>query len=303
MLIMRNTICNPFLTFATHDFTRPVFSEQLGVGNKLAHVVAHPLFDAGIHIAAITERTDYADAGFAARRYHEMRLLLQGKMTVVMRDRTHYLSPGDLVVSPSGTPVRYTARNTPSWWLYFQIADVPEWQALKDCQGDVRPYEAAPLMFLLLRDILDALAAHKTQATLQAIASATLLAELLKLEMRQASTKPCRQDQALQDLVKAITREPSGKWDLDTMSTFLHLSGSQATRLFKSKLGVTPKELVIRQRMKAAVDLLINSERKIADIAFLTGYHSLHSFTRLFRQHVGIPPGEYRTRFGLAIKP
>ncbi len=296
---MRTTIKTPFLTFTPREFNRPVFSEQLGVGNKLAHVVAQPLFDAGIHIAAITERMEYSDTGFAARRYHEIRLLLQGTMTVKMRDQTYQLAPGDLVVCPVGTPIHYAARHTPSWWLYFQIEALSEWLALQNSQGYVRPYEAAPLMFLLLRDVLDALAAHQPHTTLQARASATLLTELLKLEMSRGNHNPSRHELALQELVTAITKAPSEKWDINAMAAFLHLSSSQTTRLFKSKLGLTPKELVVRQRMKSAIDLLINSDRKIDDIAFLSGYQSLHSFTRLFHHHIGIPPGEYRTQFAL----
>jgi len=49
--------------------------------------------------------------------------------------------------------------------------------------------------------------------------------------------------------------------------------------------------------MNHATALLINSDRKIADIAGELGYESLHFFTRLFTRHVGMPPGKYRARF------
>jgi AraC-like DNA-binding protein len=299
---MMNTIQNPYLAFTRHKIRRPRFSEQITIDNKLAHVVAQPLFDAGIHIAAITERADYADTGYAVRNYHELRLLLQGKMTVVMRDQAYHLIPGDLVVCPARTPIHYEARHTPSWWLYFQIETLPKWQAFSKSPGHVNPYGAAPLMFLLLRDILDALASHDPGAMRQASASAKMLAELISLAMLSGNVKASSQGPSLQELVMAITRAPSEKWDLKSMTTFLHLSSSQVTRLFRSELGLTPKELVVRQRMKTAVDLLVNSDLKIEYIAARSGYQSLHSFTRLFHHHVGLPPGEYRARFGLASK-
>jgi AraC-like DNA-binding protein len=86
------------------------------------------------------------------------------------------------------------------------------------------------------------------------------------------------------------------------MATRLHVSVSQLKRIFRRELGVSPRELVIRQRMKVAIDKLTNTNLTVAVIAEELGYDSLHSFTRLFTRHVGEPPGRYRTRFGHARK-
>ncbi len=82
------------------------------------------------------------------------------------------------------------------------------------------------------------------------------------------------------------------------MAARLHVSVSQLKRIFKQELGVSPRELVIRQRMKVAISRLVNTDLTIAVIAAELGYDSMHSFTRLFTKHVGDSPGRYRKRFG-----
>lgn len=294
---VQRTLETPHLKFKPHAIPKPSFSEQLAADDRLAEQVAQPLFSAGIQLACITERTDYDSGGPGTRGYHEMRMLLQGKMRVQIGGRGYDLKPGDLVVCPASTPVRYSARKTGSWWLYFQIATLPAWEPLRQHGGYVRSCESAALLFQLLRDMLDARATHQPIAMARAQASGRMLAELLRLEMVRAGLERTQRSAAVQDLVEAVTESPAGPWDRRTLADRLHMSVSQATRTFKSELGVSPKELVIKQRMKIACEQLVNTDRKVKNIAADLGYDSLHAFTRLFRRHVGMPPGQYRARY------
>ena len=296
---MGRTIATPNLIFRARRL-RSRFSEQVCFDTELAKDVAQPLFEAGISIAAITERADYDSDPISAGNcypYHTLQLHLQGAMHVELNGRTHEMKPGDLLVCPARTRWRCFQGGVPAWWMYFAMDDLPAWESLKKQEGCVRACESAPLMFLLLRGILDAKASHQPDAIAQARENARALVGLLRVEMNRGGPRLSKRAVALRELVEAVTVAPQGDWDRHAMAARLHVSVSQLKRIFHEQLGIPPGELVIRQRINRATARLINSDRKIADIAGELGYESLHSFTRLFTQHVGIPPGRYRTRF------
>jgi AraC-like DNA-binding protein len=108
--------------------------------------------------------------------------------------------------------------------------------------------------------------------------------------------KRSQKSQALQQLSEAIGKAPGKQWNRRAMAATLNVSISQMTRLFRNHFGFSPKELVIRQRMMKATQLLANPERKIESIAEELGYSSLHAFTHIFTKHVGMPPSKYRAR-------
>ncbi len=73
-----------------------------------------------------------------------------------------------------------------------------------------------------------------------------------------------------------------------------HLSESRYRSVFRRQTGLSPAEYRIALRMQYACDLLSTSGRSILDIAAACGYPDVLYFTRLFKQKIGMPPGEYR---------
>lgn len=62
----------------------------------------------------------------------------------------------------------------------------------------------------------------------------------------------------------------------------------------KNALGCTVGEYVRKLRIEKAVELLLNSEKKIYDIAIEVGFASSAVFIRVFKQFMGIAPTSYR---------
>ncbi len=75
-----------------------------------------------------------------------------------------------------------------------------------------------------------------------------------------------------------------------------HLSESRYRSVFRRHTGVSPTEYRIALRMQYACDLLSTSTRSIAEIAAACGYGDVLYFTRLFKEKIKTPPGEYRKR-------
>ncbi|MEL6584549.1 MAG: AraC family transcriptional regulator [Pseudomonadota bacterium] len=64
-------------------------------------------------------------------------------------------------------------------------------------------------------------------------------------------------------------------------------------RVAKQHLGLSPSDYVNRLRMEHAAMQLRAGRLSVAEIAEDCGFESLAHFYKLFRQHYGVPPGQY----------
>jgi len=87
------------------------------------------------------------------------------------------------------------------------------------------------------------------------------------------------------------SREPI---NLDDAAREAGLSEFHFLRLFTAVLGVTPKQYVIRSRLRRAARLLAEDERQITDIAYEVGFGDLSNFVRTFHRAAGVSPRRFR---------
>lgn len=83
-------------------------------------------------------------------------------------------------------------------------------------------------------------------------------------------------------------------FSLSDWALSISLSKEQFCRIFKKHFNNTPIEYLINYRISKAVDLLIQSELPIIDIAFETGFESANYFTITFKNKMHTTPKEYR---------
>lgn len=82
---------------------------------------------------------------------------------------------------------------------------------------------------------------------------------------------------------------------LDDLAQQVGLSKYYFSRRFKQRTGQSPYQFVIYERIRAARRQLCTTTRPLAQIALSVGFSSQSHFTRTFKQHVGVTPGQYRT--------
>lgn len=78
------------------------------------------------------------------------------------------------------------------------------------------------------------------------------------------------------------------------MAQVANLNNQHFLRMFRDCYGVTPHRFLIETRLNAARREILNSPETISDICLQTGFESLPTFSRLFRQRFGVPPTTYR---------
>jgi len=82
--------------------------------------------------------------------------------------------------------------------------------------------------------------------------------------------------------------------ELATVARHAGLSEFHFLRVFHRVLGVTPKQYVIRSRLRRAARLLAEDARPITDVALDVGFGDLSNFVRTFHRAAGLSPRRFR---------
>ncbi|MDR1262229.1 MAG: AraC family transcriptional regulator, partial [Oscillospiraceae bacterium] len=84
---------------------------------------------------------------------------------------------------------------------------------------------------------------------------------------------------------------------LEALSANMGYSKFYFSRLFKSCTNTSFLSFVTEARMRKAVQLLAEKDSCMTDVAMLSGFGSLSTFNRIFKQRNGCTPSEYRRMY------
>src|SRR6516164_9794819 len=85
-------------------------------------------------------------------------------------------------------------------------------------------------------------------------------------------------------------------WPVERLANVSGVSDAHFARSFKEAFGVPPHRYLLTRRIERATALLREGELPITEIAALTGWRSLGTFGRIFRDITGENPSAVRTR-------
>jgi len=87
-------------------------------------------------------------------------------------------------------------------------------------------------------------------------------------------------------------------WPVARLAQVSGVSEAHFARSFKRAFGIPPHRYLLTRRIERAVALLCETDAPVTDIAFATGWASLGTFGRIFRDITGESPSEVRARAG-----
>src|SRR6185295_18819764 len=119
-------------------------------------------------------------------------------------------------------------------------------------------------------------------------------------ERQRVSGGPADQDpELLRRLLRAKDRMDAASheaWPVGRLARVSHVSEAHFARSFKQAFGVPPHRYLLTRRIERATTLLRDTYLAITDIAFQTGWESLGTFGRTFRDITGESPSANRAR-------
>lgn len=100
--------------------------------------------------------------------------------------------------------------------------------------------------------------------------------------------------ESIQKSIDYIETNLGEKLTLQEISDFVYISPYHFSRIFKAIIGVTVHEYIRRRRLSEGAKKLINTDRKILDIAIKFGFESQESFSKSFKQYFASTPMKFR---------
>lgn len=91
---------------------------------------------------------------------------------------------------------------------------------------------------------------------------------------------------------------PNEGWPVRRLADVSGVSEGHFARSFKAAFGLPPHRYLLTRRIERAKALLRDTDLSVIDIAFRTGWESLGTFGRVFRDITGESPTELRAREG-----
>lgn len=96
-----------------------------------------------------------------------------------------------------------------------------------------------------------------------------------------------------------IDGAPHEDWPVPRLAQVAAVSPAYFAREFRIAFGLPPHRYVLTRRIERATALLRDTTLPITDIAMQTGWTSLGTFGRIFRDILEVSPGEYRASASL----
>ncbi|QDU98431.1 AraC family transcriptional regulator [Lignipirellula cremea] len=122
-----------------------------------------------------------------------------------------------------------------------------------------------------------------------------LLAAAVRLMLPEQSSRAEEPtDPRLGKVLRQIDRRPDQNPTLAELATIAGVSEPHLRRLFRTHLGVSPKQYLMRTRMAFAQRLLRYEGMRVGQAAALLGFASVYQFSAQFRQVMGHPPSADR---------
>jgi AraC-like DNA-binding protein/uncharacterized cupin superfamily protein len=248
------------------------------------------------------------DNPFHKHSFFEICYVMDGQGTYSEHDSNYPLQAGTLFLSRPGMThqirsrsglfliyIAFEAREDKSsasaYEIYQQLYDTGRFYI-----EDASSISAAPLWKALLLEAANRRQPFQKEVT-AGLARGLLLSFLSIFADRQEHRKIISPSTASTLLYRAklyIRDNLSDPIKLQDVARYLHISGRHLSRLFAAELGGTFTHYLRSERLQAAAGLLENTDLSIKQVAEMTGFGSVHYFTRIFSVEMKKTPGSYR---------
>lgn len=122
-----------------------------------------------------------------------------------------------------------------------------------------------------------------------------LLEEILQKVQTTNREKPF--SQMVQKIVDIVQEESQQDFNLSVLAEELHINVVYLGQLFKKETQSSFSQYLNQIRIRKAQQLLLHTEKNIAEIAEEVGYNNTNYFSKMFKKLNGLIPKEFREKY------
>ncbi len=263
--------------------------------------------DDAIRVYANTEADDYPAHW---HRSYEVIMPVKNSYTVVVGTGTNVLMPGEVLIIPSGMVHEILAPEEGMRYLFLvdhralyhmegfsQTEEVfyPCVHLRDDGEvGGIRSRAADLLWQIVREEEEDRVMRGAMQVCCMREIFVLLTRFLLDKRESEAPGLGRKGSDALMAATGYISMPCTEKLTLEGVAAFAGYSKYHFARIFKEYTGVGFYTYYMRQRMAMCRELLGDRTLSVTEVALRTGFESIATFNRVFRQYENVTPTEYR---------
>jgi len=231
---------------------------------------------------------------------HHMMLIESGRIDAKTSDGLIHGKPGDLFCL---RPTEWSEYTTLGPTLYYQahvwFASPPRFQAtptFAEC-GPLPTKVSLGRAFPEMRVVFETICIEVTQpGTVHQLRLRTAVHEMLAI-IAGILTRDRHSLQHLdewQRLRMRLDADLNTDISVDSMARQMNLTSSYFNHAFKQRFGATPKAYHTHARLREAARLLRFTDKPVKTVAYEMGFTNARTFTRLFRNRLGVLPSDMR---------
>lgn len=170
---------------------------------------------------------------------------------------------------------------------FYQIKDHPTNFIYHDDDGRIG------LLFHALHDEYQ----HKSMGYIETIRSYLILILIHIMRQIELPENAHSGNKMIHDITDYVDKNYHEKLSLTTIAKKYNYSLAHISTVFKNEVGMNFQEYVQSVRMKESCRLLINTSKKVSEIAAAVGYADIKFFNEVFKRQMGITPREFRRKY------
>lgn len=236
--------------------------------------------------------------GPGIRDHYLIHLVLSGKGTFRLEDRTFDLQAGAVFLIKPSQLCQYQADEEDPWeycWVGFNGACANKLVSRLPFSDTMPVHQARNPE--TLHDILMKLYRSRgmeAQDEAAMVGYLYLFISALMKETREAEPRASSSSsQYVLNAIKYIQFNYSHDISIDDVAKSVGVSRSHLYRVFMSNVGKSPIDYLTEYRIGEACNLLRTSNLSIAEVAISVGFFDQFYFSRVFKKSVGVPPSRY----------
>ena len=244
----------------------------------------------------------------------EIILPVESWYDAIIRDETYHLLPGDILIIPSGELHALRASEKGIRFIFlFDISPVAKLSGFASIQSMM----TAPLHVTrnthphIYDDVYHILLQMRNEYfNKNEFAELTIFSLLLNLLVKLgtdhlsdvnlfSNTRPYKQKEYISkfnEVMDYIDAHYMEEFTLEDVASAIGFSKYHFSRLFKQYTGFSFCAYICHRRIKIAEELLGQPDLSITEIAMQSGFPSISTFNRVFRQQKNCSPSEYREK-------
>ena len=231
--------------------------------------------------------------GPASREYYLVHYVLSGKGVFCREQQRKKLAAGDLFLIRPEELTYYEADKETPWyyiWIGFDGAGCRSLleQSLFGSRQDVVHLPEAEALFLQIQNEFN----HQTGSEL--FLCAKIYELLALLQPKQGPEK--RTDEYVQRAVDYMKGNYASQIRVDQLAHIIGIDRHYLSRIFKQKMGVSPKHYLLELRLNRAAVYLVQRDYPVKAAAYSVGYNDVFNFSKVFKQYYGLSPRAYKEK-------